>query len=97
LPIYITLGKFTQEEITKIKKSPERLEAARKVLKSVGGDIKEFYYTLGQYDFVVISEAPSDEAMMKALFIICSRGTVRTETPIAIRAEKGAEIIEELP
>jgi len=95
--LYVVLGKFSQEGATKIKESPQRLEAARKVLKSVGGELKEFYYTMGRYDFVAICEGPNDEAVMKSLFIIGSRGAVRTETLVAIPAEKAAGIIKALP
>ena len=98
MPTYIVLGKFTQEGVTKIKESPQRLGAARKVAKSVGAEIKEFYYTMGRYDFVAITEGPSNEAVMQALFTICSVGAVRTETLVAVPAEKAAaEIIKKLP
>ena len=97
MPVYIILGKFTEEGIAKIKDSPKRLEAARKVARSVGGEIKDFYYTMGQYDFVAVCEAPDDEAMTKALLIIGGAGAVRTETLPAIPAAKGAEIFKELP
>ena len=97
MPISIILGKFTQEGISKIKESSQRLEAARKVVKSLGGEIKEFYYTLGQYDFVAISEGPSNEALLKGLLMIGSAGAVRTETLVAFPAEKVAEIIKGLP
>ncbi len=46
MPLYVVLGKFTQEGVTKIKDLPQRLEAAGRVAKSVGGEIKEFYYTM---------------------------------------------------
>lgn len=59
--------------------------------------MKAFYYTMGQYDFIAITEAPSNEVAMKSLFIIGSGGAVRTETLVAIPAEKAAEIIKELP
>jgi len=97
MPTYIILGKFTHEGITKIKESPQRLEASKKMSQSFGGEIKAFYYTMGQYDFVAISEYPNNEAMMKGLFSVGSRGSVRTETLVAIQAEKGVEIIKELP
>jgi len=98
MPTFVVLGRFTQEGITKIKESPQRLEAARQVMKSVGGELKEFYYTMGQYDFVAITEGPSNEAAMQALFTVSSRGAVRTETLVAIPAEKAAaEIIKKLP
>lgn len=97
MPIYVILGKFTQEGVAKIKESPQRLEAARKVVKALGGEMKEFYYTMGQYDFVAIVEGTSNEEAMKSLFIVGSSGAVRTETLVAIPAEKGVEIIKELP
>jgi len=97
MPTFVTLGKFTQEGIMKIKESPQRLEAARQVMKSLGGELKEFYYTMGQYDFVAIVEGPSNESAMQSLFTIGSRGAVRTETLVAVPAEKAAGIIKKLP
>ena len=97
MPVYVALGKFTQKGIENIKDSPARLEAARKVAKSVGGEIKEFYYTMGRYDFVAIVEGPNDEAMMKTLLTIAGAGAVRTETLPATPATKAAEIIKGLP
>lgn len=97
MPTYIVLGKFTQEGVKNIKDSPKRLEAARELAKSMGGEMKAFYYTMGQYDFVAISEAPSAETALKNMFIIGSMGAVRTETLVAIPAEEAAKIIKELP
>ena len=97
MPTYVILGKFTHEGITKIKDSPQRLEASKKSAQSFGGVLKEFYYTMGQYDYVAIAEFPSNEVMMKSLFSVGSRGSVRTETLVAIPAEKAVEIIKELP
>ncbi|MFX0139096.1 MAG: GYD domain-containing protein, partial [Candidatus Hodarchaeota archaeon] len=84
MAIFIILGSFTQEGITKIKESPEWIEAGKKIAESLGGEIKEFYYTMGRYDFVGITEAPSYEAMMKGLLTAGSTGLVRTETLQAI-------------
>ena len=95
--MYVILGKYTQKGIENIKASPEKREAAQKVFESVGGEFKDFYYTLGRYDFVVVCEAPDDKAMTKALLIIAGKGEVRTETLPAIPADKGAEIIKALP
>jgi uncharacterized protein with GYD domain len=97
MPVYVALGKFTQKGIENIKDSPARLEATRKVAKSLGGEIKEFYYTMGRYDFVAILEGPNDEATMKALLTIAGAGAVRTETLPATPATKAAEIIKGLP
>jgi uncharacterized protein with GYD domain len=89
---YIVLVKFTQKGMENIKDSPNRLDAARKLGKSLGGEITAAYYTLGQYDMVVIMEAPSNEAVMKGLLSTGSFGNVQTETLVAIPAEKTVEL-----
>ena len=96
MPAFIVLGKFTQKGIENMKESPERLEAARKVAKSAGGEIKEFYYTMGRYDFVAVCEAPDAESIMRSLYIISSDGAVRTETLPATPATKAADMFKGL-
>jgi uncharacterized protein with GYD domain len=96
MPAFIVLGKFTQKGIENMKDSPARLEAARKVAKSAGGEIKEFYYTMGRYDFVAVCESPSVESMTRSLMIISAAGAVRTETLPATPASKAADILKGL-
>ena len=97
MPIYVILGKFTQKGIENIKDSPKRLEDAKKLVKSLGGEITEFYYTMGQYDFVATMELPDDEAATKAILTTAMGGNVRTETLKATSVEEMAKIVGELP
>src|SRR5712691_13563875 len=62
---YITLLKYTEQGLKTIKESPSRLERAKQLLKSLGGELKSFHLVQGRYDAVVISEAPNDEVVMK--------------------------------
>ena len=93
MPTYIVLVTFTQKGMENIQDSPKRLEAARQLGKSLGGEITAAYYTMGQYDMVLILEAPSNEAAMKGLLKTGSLGNVKTETLVAIPAEKAVEIM----
>jgi uncharacterized protein with GYD domain len=97
MPAFIVLGKFTQKGIENMKDSPQRLEAAKKVAKSAGGEIKEFYYTMGRYDFIAICEGPDVESMMRSLFIISGGGAVRTETLPATPASKAGDLLKGIP
>ena len=97
MPMYVVLGRYTQKGIENMKASPERLEAARKVARSVGAEIKEFYYTMGRYDFIGVVEAPDNEAMTKALMTVGSWGAADTETLPATADTRGVEIIKSLP
>ena len=55
------------------------------------------YYTFGEYDVVIILEAPNDEAVMSIMLKVGSAENVRTKTSKAFTAEQGMKIIKDLP
>ena len=93
MPTYITLLTYTPQGIEKIKESPARLEKAKAAIKAAGGEMKAFYLTMGGYDAVAISEAPSNEAYAKAILAIASAGAVRTETLCAFPEPEYRKIV----
>ncbi len=97
MPTYISLLRFTQQGIEKIKESPARLDAAKKAFKSLGAELKEFYLVTGAYDIVIISEAPNDEVMARLALSIGAKGSVRTETLRAFKEDEYRKIISALP
>ena len=97
MPTFITLGKYTQKGIENIKEGTFRLDEAKKTFKAVGAEIKEFYLVTGEYDMVVVVEAPDDEIVAKLALIIGSKGTSRTVTLRAFREDEYRKIISELP
>ena len=54
------------------------------------------YYTFGEYDVVIIIEAPNDETVMSVMLKVGSAGNVRTKTLKAFTAEEGWKIIKDL-
>jgi uncharacterized protein with GYD domain len=60
LTTYIVLINWTERGIQEVKKSPQRLDAAKKMLKDMGGEIKSVYMTMGEYDLVFVCEASDD-------------------------------------
>lgn len=97
MPTYIMLIKWTQAGIEKVKDAPRRIERARSTFKSVGGEMKDLYFTFGKYDMIAISEAPSDEAIAKAALITAGFGAMRIESVKAFPEAGGYEIIKGLP
>ena len=51
------------------------------------------YYTFGEYDVVIIIEAPNDEIVMSLMLKVWSAGNVKTKTLRAFGAEEGMKII----
>jgi uncharacterized protein with GYD domain len=97
MPTYITLLRYTQQGIEKMKDSPTRLEAAKQSVRAMGGELKAYYLVMGQYDAVVISEAPDDETATRFALATGARGFVRTETLRAYTEEEYRKIIAALP
>lgn len=97
MPTYITLLRYTQQGIEKIKDGPARLDAAKRSLRELGGELKAFYLAMGQYDAVAISEAPDDETATRFALVTGARGFVRTETFRAYTEEEYRRIIAGLP
>ncbi len=77
---YITLLNWTQKGIERVKDAPKRLDAAKKLYKAAGAELKAFYLVLGQYDAVVLSEAPNDETATRIALSVAKQGNVRTQT-----------------
>jgi uncharacterized protein with GYD domain len=97
MPTFVILANWTEEGIKNVKASPDRLEAAKKVFKDAGGELKEFYMVMGQYDMVVIGEAPNAEAISKIVLRIGGGGAVRTETLRAFTEKEYRKVIGDLP
>ena len=57
---HIALFSLTDAGIKAAKDSPRRLDAAKKLLTDMGGEMKQFYMVMGDFDFVGICEAPDD-------------------------------------
>jgi len=94
---YITLLRFTQQGIEKIKKSSDRIDEIKKSFKNMDAEIKAFYLTMGEYDAVVISEAPDAETVSKLALIIGSEGKVRTSTLRSFTEQEFRDIVSALP
>ncbi|HXW80884.1 MAG TPA: GYD domain-containing protein [Acidimicrobiales bacterium] len=77
---YIILGKFTQQGIQTIKDAPKRRAKAIELASALGGEIKDVYVTMGQYDLVVVLDAPNDEAVAKLILQVGMQGNLSTQT-----------------
>ena len=97
MPTYIMLSRFTEQGLGNIKDSPGRLETAKQTFKGLGAEIKDFYLVTGQYDCIIVVEAPDEETVTRAALAVGSRGAVRTETVRAFTESEYRELLGSLP
>jgi len=94
---YILLINWTQQGISKIKESSDRYNSFKSSVEKAGGKLIGGYYTFGEYDVIIIIEAPNDEVVMSLMLKVGSAGNVRTKTMKAFTAEEGLNIIKNVP
>jgi uncharacterized protein with GYD domain len=97
VPTYITLFRWTQLGIENVKVSPDRLDAARELFRQMGGELKSFHIVMGQYDAVIVGEAPDDETMARIMLAATAHGAIRSETMRAFTEEEYRKIVSSLP
>ena len=97
MPKYISLVKYTPKGVENVKDSPNRLDAVKELCKSMDARVENFYLTMGQYDMVLIMDAPDSATVAKLILKIASQGSVSTETLPAFSEEEYREIITYLP
>jgi len=84
MPFYVMLTTLTDEGRKTIKAKPERIKEVNKEVEGMGVKILAQYALLGQYDFINILEAPSNEAVAKVGLQLGARGTLQTMTLAAM-------------
>ncbi len=84
MPIYVMLTNLTDEGRKTIKEKPERIKEVNKEVENMGVKILAQYALLGQYDFINIIEAPSNEAISRVALELGARGTLQTTTLAAM-------------
>ncbi|MEW6339178.1 MAG: GYD domain-containing protein [Paraburkholderia sp.] len=86
---YVVLSQFTDQGIRTIKNSPQRASQTAELAKSFGCEMKQIYWTMGQYDIVSVVEAPDEQSFAAFGFAIGAAGNIRTQT---LRAFNHSEV-----
>ena len=61
-------------------KPPRRLDARKKLLSDMGGEMKHFYMVMGDFDFAGICDAPDDAVIARYVLQLGGLGFVRAKT-----------------
>ncbi len=97
MPTYITLANLTDQGIRTMKDLSRRLQNADQTFEAMGAKIIEVYLAMGEYDYVVIAEAPDDETIARVALAIAGQGNVRTRTFRVFTRSEALKLIEGLP
>jgi uncharacterized protein with GYD domain len=73
-----------------------RRDAARKLAKDLGGEIKTVSMAQGRFDLALVAEMPNDEKLASLVLKLGSFGYVRTTTLKAYAEDEYRKIIDAL-
>ena len=94
MPVYINLINYTDQGLRNIKNSANRADGARQMAKELGGEVRQFYLTMGNYDIVAITEFPDDATAATFVLRIGALGNVKATTLKAFQEDAFRMIVD---
>jgi uncharacterized protein with GYD domain len=92
---FITTIKFTHQGIQAIEQTTKRAAAVKNAAKKMQVKVTNIFWTLGEYDGLLIFEAPDDETAAAFLLRLELQGNVHTSTSRAFNAAEMDRIVEQ--
>lgn len=93
---FITTLKFTQQGLKGINDTTKRAAALKAAAKKLGAKVTNVYWTMGEYDGLMILEAADDETATTVLLHLAALGNVQTTTARAFTAAEMDKIVAKL-
>jgi uncharacterized protein with GYD domain len=93
MSLYMIQSAFTADAWAILAKTPQnRAEAVRPGIEQIGGKLISYYFSLGEYDSVVIAELPDNAAAAAASIAAAGGGAIKAirTTPL-MTVEEGME------
>ena len=96
MPTYIAQGRFSLGAVQGMMASPEdRSKAVGSLFKEAGGKLIGWYLTFGEYDWMIIAEAPNEMAMAAASIAASAGGGVSNiKTTVAFNGPEAAKAFQ---
>jgi uncharacterized protein with GYD domain len=96
MPAYVSVFNWTEQGVQNAKETVNRAKAARAMWEKAGGRWIGIWWTHGQYDGVVIHEAPDAQTATRLLLSLAKAGNIRTVTMPAFSEDEMESIIKGL-
>jgi len=97
MPMFIGMLSWTDQGMRTVKDTPKRVHAAKEAAKKLGIEVKHLFLTTGEFDILVIFEAPDGDAVAKFAMGAGAQGNVRSRTVRAWPEAEMLKLISELP
>jgi uncharacterized protein with GYD domain len=93
---YVSLLKFTEQGVTKVKDTCKRAAEFKASARKLGVEVKEQYWCMGAYDGVIVFDAPDDDTATAGMLTLSSLDNVATQTLRSFTAAEMGKIVDRL-
>lgn len=95
MPIFITQGRYTPNALKGMVEKPEdRQSEVKGLFRRAGGKLLSYYFTFGEYDFLIVAEMPDEATMLSVLAVAASGGGVTDlKTTVAMTTAQAKEAL----
>jgi uncharacterized protein with GYD domain len=97
MPTFISMLNWTDQGARSVKESPKRTAAAKEAARKFGVEIKQVFLTSGDFDLLVVAEAPHYDNVAKFAMAAGLQGNIRSRTIRAWTEAEMGKLISELP
>jgi uncharacterized protein with GYD domain len=97
MPSYVTLCTFTEQGLRTVKNTVSRADAVRESASRFGVNMKDIYWTQGQYDIVTVIEASDEQSAAAFGLALAGQGNVKMQTLRAFTRNEMSEIVKKVP
>jgi len=98
MPIYMYQAAYTPESWAAQLKNPQnRVEVVgRAACEAVGGKLIGGWYCFGEYDLMIIADAPNNQAMSAIALAIAAGGAIKAgKTTVLMSGAEGVEAMKQ--
>ncbi len=94
---FITTISLTDQGLKAIEETCQRSQDFQAAVQPMGVTVRDLYWTLGQYDGLLILDAPDEATATAAMLHLSSLGNVHTHTTRAFNTAEMTAILRRLP
>jgi uncharacterized protein with GYD domain len=96
MPTYAALFTWTDEGVAHVQDAVERARQTRAAFERRGFRRIAFYWAQGQYDGLIVADAPDEQTMSAVLLTLATQGNLRTETLRLFNESEMKQIIQQM-
>ena len=91
---FVATLRFTPQGIADLRDTCKRADKFKAAAKKMGVKVSDIFWTLGQFDGLIVFDAPDEETATAAMLHLGSLGNVQTQISRAFRASEMKKVLE---